>query len=49
MLTRLSIRNIVLIEALDLDFGRGLGESAGTASVAVLVALARSAAHTSVV
>jgi len=25
MLTRLSIRNIVLIEALDLDFARGLG------------------------
>ena len=25
MLTRLSIRNIVLIEALDLAFGRGLG------------------------
>ena len=29
MLTRLSIRNIVLIEALDLDFGRGLGVLTG--------------------
>ena len=29
MLTRLSIRNIVLIEALDLTFGRGLGVLTG--------------------
>ena len=29
MLTRLSIRNVVLIEALDLDFGRGLGVLTG--------------------
>ena len=29
MLTRLAIRNIVLIEALDLDFGRGLGVLTG--------------------
>lgn len=29
MLTRLSIRNIVLIEALDLEFGRGLGVLTG--------------------
>ena len=29
MLTRLSIRNIVLIEALDLDFGKGLGVLTG--------------------
>ena len=29
MLTRLSIRNIVLIEALDLAFGRGLGVLTG--------------------
>ena len=29
MLTRLSIRNIVLIEALDLDFARGLGVLTG--------------------
>ena len=29
MLTRLSIRNIVLIEALDLNFGRGLGVLTG--------------------
>ncbi|MEO9824379.1 MAG: AAA family ATPase, partial [Paracoccaceae bacterium] len=29
MLTRLSIRNIVLIEALDLDFTRGLGVLTG--------------------
>ena len=29
MLTRLSIRNIVLIDALDLDFGRGLGVLTG--------------------
>ena len=29
MLTRLSIRNIVLIEALELDFGRGLGVLTG--------------------
>jgi len=29
MLTRLSIRNIVLIEALDLDFGQGLGVLTG--------------------
>jgi DNA repair protein RecN (Recombination protein N) len=29
MLSRLSIRNIVLIEALDLDFGRGLGVLTG--------------------
>ena len=29
MLTRLSIRNIVLIEALDLDFGSGLGVLTG--------------------
>ena len=29
MLTRLSIRNIVLIESLDLDFGRGLGVLTG--------------------
>lgn len=29
MLTRLSIRNIILIEALDLDFGRGLGVLTG--------------------
>jgi DNA repair ATPase RecN len=29
MLTRLSIRNVVLIEALDLDFQRGLGVLTG--------------------
>ena len=29
MLTRLAIRNVVLIEALDLDFGRGLGVLTG--------------------
>ena len=29
MLTRLAIRNIVLIEALDLDFGGGLGVLTG--------------------
>ena len=29
MLTRLSIRNVVLIDALDLDFGRGLGVLTG--------------------
>src|SRR3546814_1515878 len=29
MLTRLAIRNIVLIEALDLEFGRGLGVLTG--------------------
>ena len=29
MLTRLSIRNIVLIEALDLDYARGLGVLTG--------------------
>ena len=29
MLTRLSIRNIVLIESLELDFGRGLGVLTG--------------------
>ena len=29
MLSRLSIRNIVLIEALDLDFARGLGVLTG--------------------
>ena len=29
MLTRLSIRNVVLIEALDLDFASGLGVLTG--------------------
>ena len=29
MLTRLAIRNVVLIEALDLDFGAGLGVLTG--------------------
>ena len=29
MLTQLAVRNVVLIEALDLDFGRGLGVLTG--------------------
>ena len=37
MLTRLSIRNIVLIEALDLTFARGLGVLTVSGGMGVLI------------